>query len=135
MSKCISRHGEYSEHEPLGVDHPIYGDQPLGRFVCSRCWALDEDAAGAALDAAEAERDRLRSAWDAHNTDCSAAEADAAKLRELVGAMTKALARAQKVAEHLYVVSESSRFDHGRNNADVLAAFAADLCAALAGER
>lgn len=34
MSKCISSHGEYSEHEPSVVT-----------FVCARCWVFDEDAA------------------------------------------------------------------------------------------
>jgi hypothetical protein len=40
MSKCISRHGEYSEHI-LDAD-----------FTCTLCFAFDEDAVLAALNAA-----------------------------------------------------------------------------------
>lgn len=36
MSKCISSHGEYSDHE-------FGGDAP--EFVCRYCWVFDEDAA------------------------------------------------------------------------------------------
>jgi len=50
MSKCISKHGEYSEHE-LG--------NPEDPFCCQRCFTVDEDAIMAALRSAEAERDRL----------------------------------------------------------------------------
>lgn len=49
MSKCISSEGEYSDHE--------LAEQP--RFMCARCFAFDEDAALAALDEAERERDVL----------------------------------------------------------------------------
>lgn len=38
MSKCISREGEYSEHETDA------------RFACQRCFAFDEDAALAEID-------------------------------------------------------------------------------------
>lgn len=44
MSKCISREGEYSDHD--------LAERP--RFMCSRCFAFDEDAAVNALEAAEA---------------------------------------------------------------------------------
>jgi hypothetical protein len=41
---------------------------------------------GALLDAAE-ERDKLQAAWDAHDTDCAAMEAEVSRLRaELAGA-------------------------------------------------
>lgn len=43
MSKCISQHGEYSEHEP--------GEN----FACTLCGALDEDALVARVREAEAE--------------------------------------------------------------------------------
>lgn len=46
MSKCISMHGEYSEHE-LDRD-----------FICARCNALDEDALIADRDAALARAER-----------------------------------------------------------------------------
>ena len=39
MSKCISSHGEYSEHEP--------GPHP---FVCAWCGVFDEDAAVAEVE-------------------------------------------------------------------------------------
>jgi hypothetical protein len=45
MSTCISRHGEYGSHEltATGAD----------RFVCQRCFVLDEDGILNALDDAE----------------------------------------------------------------------------------
>lgn len=56
MSKCISRHGEYSEHQ--------FPESPssTNQFVCELCWTFDEEAAQGALDAANQEADRLRSA-------------------------------------------------------------------------
>ena len=41
MSQCISRHGEYSEHD---LDET--GEH---EFTCKRCWVFDEDAALSAL--------------------------------------------------------------------------------------
>ena len=64
MSKCISSHGEYSEHDLTGAE----------RFICQRCWALDEDAIMAALAASEAElltlreqRDKVLAALDVYD--------------------------------------------------------------------
>lgn len=37
MSKCISMHGEYSEHDLPGTK--------FGEFDCNLCYAFDEDAA------------------------------------------------------------------------------------------
>ena len=54
MSKCISSHGEYSEHDLTGAE----------RFACQRCWVLDEAAIMAALAAAEAEVLTLREQRD-----------------------------------------------------------------------
>ena len=48
MSKCISRHGEYSEHE--------FGSDP---FTCDLCGACVEDEALAELDRLRAENERL----------------------------------------------------------------------------
>lgn len=48
MSKCISRHGEYSEHQ-LDQDH-----------VCRRCSVLDEDAMVAELNRLRGELELLR---------------------------------------------------------------------------
>lgn len=55
MSKCISREGEYSDHEP--------GDE---RFYCGRCYVFDEDAVLAALTAAESRLARVEAAVDRH---------------------------------------------------------------------
>lgn len=46
MSTCISRVGEYSEHAAPDVSGPA-------RFICSRCFVLDEDALMDALARAE----------------------------------------------------------------------------------
>lgn len=40
MSKCISSHGEYSEHE-FAKDDCV----PRDRFICAWCFVFDEDAA------------------------------------------------------------------------------------------
>ena len=48
MSRCISREGEYSEHE-LGVTDTNRG----AKWTCRRCWMLDEDALLDALTDAE----------------------------------------------------------------------------------
>ncbi len=50
MSTCISREGEYSDHQPLTDPHSV-GDE----FTCGRCFAFREDAA-----VAEIERQRAR---------------------------------------------------------------------------
>ena len=49
MSKCISRHGEYSEHEP---------GEGAQRFVCQLCHVFDEDAALAHIDKLQAAYDQ-----------------------------------------------------------------------------
>ena len=51
MSKCISRNGEFSDHE-LG--------EGTHEFTCSRCWAFDEDAAIATVAELRATIDRVR---------------------------------------------------------------------------
>lgn len=52
VSKCISSHGEYSEHEP--------GEN----FTCQWCWVFDE--AGALERIAELEADDMK-LWSARN--------------------------------------------------------------------
>src|SRR6185312_14302890 len=68
MSKCISRHGEYSEHQ---FDN---GAGLADEFTCVRCWVLDEDAIHTEIDRLRAEVKRYRDAFaglyiapDAHN--------------------------------------------------------------------
>lgn len=74
MSKCISRAGEYSEHvlDGIGSDN---------EFVCSRCGVVDQDdlldavaAARAALEEAQAERDRAETQANMHAQDAIVAE-------------------------------------------------------------
>lgn len=92
MSKCISRHGEYGDHENDA------------KFTCQRCFAFDEAAALARVADLEAEVERLAGvdvhAWVARTAEavakvapcsCSAqraraeaAEAKIAAVREIV---------------------------------------------------
>ena len=51
MSRCISSHGEYGEHT---LPTPEAAGLADDRFVCTRCFAFDEDAAMEALHKAEA---------------------------------------------------------------------------------
>lgn len=51
MSRCISSHGEYSEHT---LPDPKAARMADDRFVCTRCFAFDEDAVMDALRKAEA---------------------------------------------------------------------------------
>lgn len=53
MSKCVSSHGEYHEHETSELP-----------FVCGWCFAFDESAAVARIAELEAEVGRLRHAHD-----------------------------------------------------------------------
>ena len=50
MSRCISSHGEYSEHTFLPSGPAARGED---RFTCALCGDFDEWAAGEALLAAE----------------------------------------------------------------------------------
>ena len=104
MSKCISRHGEYSEH--------TFGGDEVPEFTCSYCWVFDEDAALAEiarLRAAivvrppkiarlSAERDRYRSAWKSAATRAGIA-ADRAEKAEARGAERALLEAADEVEE------------------------------------
>lgn len=55
MSKCISRNGEFSDHE-LG--------EGTHEFTCSRCWAFDEDAAIATVAELRATVERCKALAD-----------------------------------------------------------------------
>lgn len=57
MSACISRHGEFSNHE--------FSAEGADPFTCQRCWVFAESAALDALMAAEARADRLQATLDA----------------------------------------------------------------------
>ena len=51
MSRCISSHGEYSEHT---FPHPKAAARGEDRFTCTLCGDFDESAAMGALRTAEA---------------------------------------------------------------------------------
>ena len=55
MSVCISRDGEFSEHET-----PVSPSAAEMRFICARCFVFDDAAALAALAAAEDALRRIR---------------------------------------------------------------------------
>lgn len=43
MSACISREGEYSEHQIPATDHP-YLEERYWPWVCGRCGVLNDEA-------------------------------------------------------------------------------------------
>lgn len=85
MSTCISRHGEYSAHGPLGDD-----------FYCTRCGVLDETAMRRGVEAAV--REKVARRIFEEEQACSAALA-AYPLSQYVLGKLAGLQRARDVAE------------------------------------
>ena len=71
MSRCISSHGEYSEHT---FPHPKAAARGEDRFTCTLCGDFDESAAMGALRTAEAIAEAAREWRDALDPSVSVAD-------------------------------------------------------------